>query len=196
MADKLSVGILIPLKALKRANRLHCRFNMGEVGKGLAYVKSPGGLLKMVELVRLLVFSVVLTNPSISPWPTIPEKISYVGQFLEISPGTKIKPVPPPLILFATDWCACNNLCVSIRVNYTLQHIIRVLFSIKVFLAIAAGTVGYFYKEGPDRDYEKDRIKFFLAAVGIAAVVVIAFFMIFLTGIHKKVKIVWTKTVI
>jgi hypothetical protein len=33
------------------------------------------------------------------------------------------------------------------------------LFSIKVFLAIAAGTVGYFYKEGPDRDYEKkDRI--------------------------------------
>ena len=74
---------------------------------------------------------------------------------------------------------------------------IRVLFSIKVFLAIAAGTVGYFYKEGPDRDYEKkDRIKFFLAAVGIAAVVVIAFFMIFLTGIHKKVKIVWTKTVI
>ena len=47
---------------------------MGEVGKGLAYVKSPGGLLKMVELVRLLVFSVVLTNPSISPWPIIPEK--------------------------------------------------------------------------------------------------------------------------
>ncbi|CAB3991816.1 uncharacterized protein LOC110248790 [Paramuricea clavata] len=87
---------------------------MGEVGKGLAYVKSLGGLLKMVEL---------------------------------------------------------------------------------VFLAIAAGAVGYFYKEGSDGDYEKkDRIKFFLAAVGIAAVVVIVFFMIFLTGIHKKVKIVWTKT--
>ena len=62
---------------------------------------------------------------------------------------------------------------------------------------IAAGAVGHFYKEGPDNDYEKkDRIQFFLVAVGIAAVVVIAFFIIFLTGIHKKVKILWTKTVI
>ena len=29
---------------------------MGEVEKGLSYVKSPGGLLKLVELVNKIVF--------------------------------------------------------------------------------------------------------------------------------------------
>ena len=61
---------------------------------------------------------------------------------------------------------------------------------------VAVGAVGYFYREDPDSDYEKkDRVKFFLAAVGIAAIAVVVFFMIFLTGLHKKVKIMWTKTV-
>ncbi|XP_028392221.1 uncharacterized protein LOC114516834 [Dendronephthya gigantea] len=62
-------------------------------------------------------------------------------------------------------------------------------------LVIAAGIVGYFFKEAGDHDYDKkDRIQFFLAAVGIAAIVVVVFFTIFLTGLHKKVNIVWTKT--
>lgn len=67
----------------------------------------------------------------------------------------------------------------------------------QALLMIAVGTVGYFYREDPDGDYKKkDSVKFFLAAVGIAAIVVVVFFLIFLSGLHKKVKIVWTKTVI
>ena len=67
----------------------------------------------------------------------------------------------------------------------------------KALLAIAGGVVGYFYKEFSDSDYKKkDAIEFFLAAVGIAAGVAIIFFLIFLTGIHKKINLVWTKTVL
>ena len=55
--------------------------------------------------------------------------------------------------------------------------------------------MGYFYNEGPGPHLAKSySIQFFLAAVGIAAVVVIVFFILFLTGIHTTAKIL-TKVV-
>ncbi|CAB4029605.1 ---NA---, partial [Paramuricea clavata] len=66
-----------------------------------------------------------------------------------------------------------------------------------ILLLICIGPVGYFLNNTSDYDYDKkDNLKFFIGAAAAAAVIAVLFFLIFLTGLHKKIDAFnWAKTV-
>ncbi|XP_028397567.1 uncharacterized protein LOC114541231 [Dendronephthya gigantea] len=65
-----------------------------------------------------------------------------------------------------------------------------------ILLLVSIGPVGYFLNNAPDFDFDKrDNLKFFVGAAAASAVIALLFFLIFLTGAHKKIDAFnWART--